>query len=184
MIYSSLHHISILLNEYLSSYYDSMETQAEVGAIRSFSTIEIPNKIILSLINMERETGITHSGSFQSVGGDKLAQGTSSWYFNLTFLMAAVFDEKRYTESIEKLSTSISFLQQNSTIWINNNYKVSIDPITLNLQELSNIWGIMGSHHYPAFFGKIRLITFDSKQIDHTVSRILQTFENISPQKK
>ncbi|MDL2256543.1 Pvc16 family protein [Parabacteroides sp. OttesenSCG-928-G06] len=184
MIYTCLSHISNLLNEYLDSYYESMENQAEVGAIRSFSTVEIPNKIIFSFINMERETGIGNAVTYQSAGDNRVQQTNSPWYFTLTFLMAAVYDEKRYTESVEKLSTSIAFLQQNSTIRFNNNLKFTIEPITLNIQELSNLWGIMGGHHYPAFFGKIRLLTFDSEQISRTASRILQPHTEATPDKQ
>lgn len=184
MIYTCLSHITNLLNEYLDSYYETMENQAEVGAVRSFSTVEIPNKIILSLINMERETGIGKAVSYRSAGDNQVVQNATSWFFNLTFLMAAVFDEKRYVESLEKLATSVAFLQQNSTIRLQNNFRFTIEPITLNMQELSNLWGIMGGHHYPAFFGRIRLISFDSDQIDRVASRILQPHTQTTPNKE
>lgn len=172
MVYSSLKQLADQMNSYLESYYDSLEQMVEVNSIKLNSNSEIPNKIIVSLINIERETGLGNPTSYRAGTFGALVKGAEPWYFNLNFVMAAVFDEKKYVESLQKLSTAIEYLQMNSHFKVNKSTKITIEPVNPSLHELNNVWSVMGGHHYPAFFGKIRLIMFDGKQIKQHVSRI------------
>lgn len=171
MIYLYLKLVAEQINDYLASFYDSLEQLVEVNSIRLNSTNELPNKIVITLLNLERETGIGNPASYRNVNSMDLAKNASPWFFNLNFMMAAVFDEKKHVESLEKLSTAIEFLQTNSLFKLKN-ISFSIEPVSLNLQELNNVWSMMGSHHYPAFFGKLRMVQFNGKQIKQVVSRV------------
>ncbi len=56
------------LNEFLSRYHSQPEGLAEVGAIGSNGSV-CPNKIVVSLINPERETSGGHPQSMQVNSG-------------------------------------------------------------------------------------------------------------------
>lgn len=183
MIYHCLKQIADHTNDYLVSFYDSLEQLVEVNSIRLNSTNELPNKIVITLLNLERETGIGKSSGYRNGISNDLIKSAVPWYFNLNFMMAAVFDEKRHIESLEKLSTAIEFLQMNSYFKIKN-MTFTVEPVSLSLQELNNIWSMMGSHHYPAFFGKLRMIQFDGQQIKQVVSRVSNPRRKVEGQEK
>ncbi len=168
----SLCHIATLLSDHLSIYYTSMEKLVEVGSAKPQPGTEAPNKIILTLLNIERETAVGAAVAYRSQTAGSLSKTAVPWYFNLFFVMAAVFEGKRYVESVEKLGTAIGFLQQCNTLTLPDMSRIIIEPVTVNIQELNNIWSMMGGQHYPSFLGKIRLVAIDSGQVDRTVPRI------------
>ncbi len=170
----SLCHMATLLSDHLSIYYSSVEKLVEVGSAKPQPGTEAPNKIILTLLNIERETGVGPAVSIRSQTTGNLSKTAASWYFNLFFVMAAVFEGKRYVESVEKLGTAIGFLQQYNTLTLPDGSRIVVEPVTVNMQELNNIWSMMGGQHYPSFLGKIRLLAVDGGQIDRTVPRIRQ----------
>ncbi len=81
------------LNEFLSRYHSQSEGLAEVGAIGSNGSV-CPNKIVVSLINPERETSVGHPQSTQ-VGMGGFTSGTVPLLLNLNIIMAAVYDSKK-----------------------------------------------------------------------------------------
>ena len=81
-------------------------------------------------------------------------------------MVAAVFSSKRYLESIQILSDSISFLQQNSILKLPDQGTITLEPVTISMQELSNIWSILGGHYYPSILCKARIISFDGTEIN------------------
>ena len=87
-------------------------------------------------------------------------------------MVAAVFSSKRYLESIQILSDSISFLQQNSILKLPDQGTITLEPATISMQELSNIWSILGGHYYPSILCKARIISFDGTEIKDIKQRI------------
>ena len=82
------------------------------------------------------------------------------------------FSSKRYLESIQILLDSISFLQQNSILKLPDQGTITLEPITISMQELSNIWSILGGHYYPSILCKARIISFDGTEIKDIKQRI------------
>lgn len=172
MINRILVSITETLNEFLGSYYDIPEGGAEVGTIGGDGGENYMNKVIVSLLNIERETAMGISKICRSGTGSTMTQGDPAWNLNLYFVVAAVFDDKRYAESLKMLSASIGFLQQNSVFPMEGKQSYTIEPVTLSLQELTNVWSIMGGHYYPSVVCKLRMVTFDSADIRRTVNRV------------
>ncbi|MDL2322912.1 Pvc16 family protein [Bacteroidales bacterium OttesenSCG-928-A17] len=168
-------YLADLLSDHLDNYFNSLEKSAEVASIKANQNAEVPNKIIISLLNMERETGVGDSTSSRPFSSASLGHKNKPWFFNAYFVMAAVFDPKRYAESIEILSAAIEFLQTNYTFHPVKSLPFVVEPVTYSIQELNNIWAMMGGHHYPAFFGKIKLLVYDGQQLKGVVSRISKT---------
>lgn len=165
MIHLYLKRVADEINAYLGSFYDSQEPLAEVNSIQLNANSEVPNRIVISLCNIERETGVGVKSN-QPGDSSKGLKRAESYCFNLHFILAAVFDEKRYTESLEKLSTAIECIQANRSLWNTyNNRAFTVEIVNLTFNELNSIWSIMGGHHYPALIGKIRMIEIDSEQV-------------------
>ena len=156
MIHVLINTLAEKMNEFLSSYYERAEIIVEAGSIDATPNEDQSDKIILSIVNIERET----------------AMGISAPYRNTNIMVAAVFSSKRYLESIQILSDSISFLQQNSILKLPDQGIITLEPITISMQELSNIWSILGGHYYPSILCKARIISFDGTEIKDIKQRI------------
>ena len=72
MIKKILTYCAEQLNSYLGRYYHRPQGLAEVGHIGQ-RTGEIPNKVIVSLVNVERETAGGISNNVQTYGGSFFA---------------------------------------------------------------------------------------------------------------
>lgn len=160
------------LNEYLGSYYDMPEGMVELGVVGGNGGEGIANKMVVSLLNLEKEGAMGATHVYRSGESDKMMQGAPAWYLNVFFVVAAVFDEKRYGESLKMLSASIGFLQQNVLLVVNGKQKFTIEPVSMNIQELTNLWSILGGHYYPSVVCKIRMLTFDNHEAKRVITRI------------
>lgn len=157
------------LNEFLGSYYNVPESVAELGGIGGE---DLTNKMVVSLLNVERETVMGITSGYRAGEGNGMAQGAPAWHLNIYFVVAAVFDGKRYGESLKMLSSSIGFLQQNSVFQLDGKQTFTIEPVTMGIQELTNVWSMLGGHYYPSVVCKLRMLTFDGGEVRRTVTRI------------
>lgn len=172
MIHTLLNTLADRMNEFLLSYYSRAEVMVEVGVIEPTSDEESSDKIILSVLNIQRETSMGISNPYLKTDSTRLNKKSSPWFLNIDFVTAAVFAPKGYAESLKVLSDCISFLQQNSTILLPEGQKITLEPMTLGIQELSNVWSILGGHYYPSVVCKARMLAFDGTEIKQITRRI------------
>jgi len=98
------------------------------------------------------------------------------WHLNLTFILALISNQKQYSQSLKLLSSSLEFFQNENVfnIKLNENdrqfIRITVEPMNVTFQEISNIWSVLGGKYYPSLIGKIRMITIDSNQIS-TIER-------------
>lgn len=88
MIKKILTYCAEQLNSYLGRYYHRPQGLAEVGHIGQ-RTGEIPNKVIVSLVNVERETAGGISNNVQTYGGS-FTSSSAPFLLNLKVMFAAV----------------------------------------------------------------------------------------------
>lgn len=175
MIHTVLNTLAEKMNEFLTSYYRRAERMVEVGAIEPTTDEESSDKIILSVVNIERETAMGISAAYQKTSSTQLHQKSAPWHLNIQIMVAAVFAPKRYEESLKVLSDCISFLQQESLLYLAEGQKIALEPVTLGIQELSNVWSILGGHYYPSILCKARMVSFDGSEIKQIKPRITES---------
>lgn len=108
MIKKILTYYAERLDEYLSRLHHQPEGLATVGFIGSAGE-ECPNKVVISLVNLEKET----SGDMtymQRSGGGFVGKG-APLMMNMHVMLAAVYDGKRYVESLSVLSETLAFIR-------------------------------------------------------------------------
>jgi len=110
------------------------------------------------------------------------------WHLNLTFILASISNQKQYSQSLKLLSSSLKFFQNENTFNIKLNeseeqiIRITVEPMNVTYQEMSNIWSVLGGKYYPSLIGKIRMITIDSNQvsaIERSSDNIIAKTENI-----
>lgn len=85
------------LEEYLSRLHRQPEGLATVGLIGSAGE-ECPNKVVISLVNLEKET--SGDMTYMQRSGSGFVGKGAPLMMNMHVMLAAVYDGKRYGESL------------------------------------------------------------------------------------
>lgn len=181
MIQMAFKCISERMNEYLKGIYNTPEEMVIVSAIGQSQGVdlsEINNKVVLSLLNIERETAMGIGAGYNRMSSDLVRESKPPWHLNLTFIVASVFSEKQYLQSLKVLSNVLLFFQSQNVFTCSSseqmgksNWKMTVEPVNLNYQELTNVWSVLGGRYYPSMAGKIRMLSIDSTEIS-SVKRV------------
>lgn len=147
------------LDEYLSRLHHQPEGLAEAGFTGN-GTEEKPNKMVVSLFGIERETSGGISAPVQRTA-EGYTQQAPPLLLNLNLMLAAVYDERRYAESLSILSDTLKFIQSVPKFEIDGTV-YTVEIVTLSTQELNNIWTMLGGQYYPSVVCRLRRLVIDS----------------------
>ena len=107
MIRRILTYYAASLDEYLHHKFQQPEGMAEVGIIGSGAAEKrLCQNLIVSLVNIERETAGGISAGISRNSSDYM-RTFAPLLLNLDLMLAAVYDEKRYAESLSVLYESL-----------------------------------------------------------------------------
>lgn len=164
-------HIANKLEEYLKGYYEVTENLVVLGIPSQEGSNELINRISLSVFNVEREDAAGFSGGYRR--DDTLRMPV--WYLNIYMMVAVCMEDGQYLKSLRLLSDTLSFFQQYSVFETKGGNKYTVEPVSLSLQELTNVWSILGGRYYPSMAYKIRVLVVDGTDVKKTISRIVKT---------
>lgn len=160
MINSAISTFSSLLSDYLKKDFNFDEDIVSVLPLVNQQNAMASNKVHLFLTNIERETGAGIKFGQQKTG-DNYKSGSPSWQLNLYLMIAAVFSEKQYEESLRIISAVALFLQSNNSFKLpNSDIQISVEPVNISFSELSNLWSINGNNYYPSILCKLRTLNY------------------------
>lgn len=188
MIYSSLNYVSQQLNEYLMLQFSTQDKKAILGSIVDESgtvPAENHNKIILSLVNLEHETVRQYAVAQQYVGDKNISQDLP-YDFNMDVLVTSLFSN--YNEALKFLSEAVYFFQAKHVFTHENSpgldprlQKLTFELIKINYSEMHNLWTALGSKYLPSVLFKVRMLSFQSGNIDKVNSTINKIGKNVKP---
>ena len=161
MIKKILTHFDDRLDEYLRQRFPQPEGVAEAGFIGN-GPEERPCKLIVSLVNIEREAAGGISAGL-SRSGSEYMRNYPSLLLNLDLMLAAVYDEKRYAESLSVLSETLLFIQSHPFFELDGQ-KYTVEIVTLSAQDINNFWTTLGGQYYPSVMCKLRRLTIDAQE--------------------
>lgn len=167
MIRMVLTHFAARLDEYLRRKFPQPEGVVEVGFIGKGSD-EKPCKLIISLVNIERETAAGISGGIRR-GSSEYERSYPPILLNLDLMLAAVYDEKRYAESLSVLSETLTFVQSHPSFEFEGQL-YTIEIVTLSAQDTNNIWTTLGGQYYPSVMCKLRRLAIDAREVSGSSS--------------
>lgn len=162
------------LNAYLYNRFRDDRARAVLSAVvKQDGTVpeETTNKIVLTLINIEREAAAANAAPQYRGERDNLARVSPPLNVNLLLLISASF-EANYAESFKLLSAVLGFLQskpvfthQNAPRLPRELEKLSFQWVDMDLQAINNLWSVLGSHYLPSVVYKARLLTIQDAWI-------------------
>lgn len=145
--------------------------------------LEASNKVAVSLINIERDT-FAKNGNGAGGSFSRAAVGFEPVYLNLYVLISVCFGGNNYLESMKFLSSAISFFQRRPVLDHSNTpdmddriEKLALDIENLSIQELSNMWGVLGGKYYPSVLYRVRMVAIDPGDISDQAVTISATPE-------
>ena len=184
MIDAAINHIASELNQQLMRTYRLSEDVVVVANILEQDgsvSPHVENKIIVSLVNIEKESVAFRQQNVASVGSTRSIVTSPPVHFNLYIMITSCFSGKNYQEGLKFISKTISFFQsqnnfdqQNSPGLDINIEKLILDIENLNISDLSNLWGILSGKYLPSVLYKVRMVTFDSNSVKKQTPRLSQ----------
>ena len=149
------------LEEYLSRLHHQPEGLATVGLIGSAGE-ECPNKVVISLVNLEQET--SGDMTYMQRSGSGFVGKGAPLMMTMHIVLAAVYDGKRYGEALSVLSETLAFIRSTPKFQVDG-CAYTLEIVPMSTMDFHNIWTTMGGQYYPSVICKLRVLTIDSTEI-------------------
>jgi hypothetical protein len=158
------------LNAALQHQYPSGEPHAVSAGLGGPEAATLENKIVLSIANIERETG-TQTPVNVRPDATGFNRTSAPLNVNLLILVTANFGDN-YGEALKLLSAALSFFQSSAVMTPTSASafpvgleRLTVELVNLSIQELSSLWTIQGSRYLPSFLLKLRTVTIAKGEI-------------------
>ena len=133
--------------------------------------LQANNKVALSLINIEREI-YSKKHTAMGAGFSRAPISNQPVHLNIYVMVSICFGGNNYLESMKFLSNTIVFFQRhpvfdhaNSPEMDDRIEKLILDIENLSIQDLSNLWGVLGGKYFPSVLYRVRMVTIDPGDI-------------------
>jgi hypothetical protein len=163
------------LNGFLTTRFATSEQCAVLSSILDLDgsvSPHIANKLILSLVNIERETVGSSSAAQARLEDGRLALANPSLNLNLYLLVSAYFGASNYAEALKFISSALAFFESNPVFTVQSAAafprgleRLTVEMVDLDFQELGNLWRSMGASYLPSVLYKVRMLTIQERWI-------------------
>lgn len=184
MIDTTLSFILEELNAFLGARIQNSEHLAVLSSLVNLDgtvPLGIENKLVLSLVNIERESAAPSLGTNTSGGGSHYAHVSPTLNLNLYLLVSASFGGN-YSVGLRLLSNALAFFQakpnfnaHNSPSFPSGLERLSLESVSLDTQVLNNLWAVLGAKYLPSMMYKLRMLTFQQGWATHPVPGVSGT---------
>jgi hypothetical protein len=175
LIQAAINHLATQLNAYLKRTNNLSEDIVVVSSLveaDGSASAHANNKLILLLTNIEKDT-VPQRGGSRALGGDGRAPASSqALYLNLYVMLAANFSGSNYAEALKFISKAIGYFQihpifdrRSSPDMDSRIDRLVLDIENLNIQDLSNLWGLLGGKYMPSVYYRVRMISLTPDNI-------------------
>ncbi|WP_262248807.1 DUF4255 domain-containing protein [Parapedobacter soli] len=163
MLYSAIGNIQRILNDDLSATVSI----ANIAMLDIADNDQNDADIIISLVNIE-ETRLARNQQYVvEVDGNLLAKNPPI-HLNLSLLFTA--HGTGYANNLQNLQEVIAFFQKYPTFTAadipglaeDRIERLTIEMVTLSLEQLQQLWSMLGGKYRPSVLYKMRMLTIDS----------------------
>ncbi|MFT3795834.1 DUF4255 domain-containing protein [Flavobacterium sp.] len=189
MLMPALQYTKNVLDQYIRNKFSLDESKVILNnVIDSNGSIpkENENKVVLSLINIERETTKPFYVRNQNLPDGSYADVSPAQRFTVDLLLTSNFDD--YADTLRFLNAVIQFFQSNPALDAGafSNIpeglpRLEFDIEKLNYNEMQGLWTAMGAKYQPSVVYKMRLLTIQSSQAEGFTPSIERTAYSATP---
>ncbi|MBI1395190.1 MAG: DUF4255 domain-containing protein [Betaproteobacteria bacterium] len=133
---------------------------------------DIDNRLVVFLVNVTKEPLPINGGGRGTGGLGRYVNGNPPVHMTLSVMVAANFNGRHYPDALKFLSNAISFFQRHPVFDHANTpdldhriERLVLEIENLNITDLSNLWGILSGKYVPSILYKVRMVTFDTKDV-------------------
>lgn len=138
------------------------------------------NKIVISLINIEKETLKAFYSRSQQLKGGSYQDINPSERYNLILLLSSNFDN--YNETLRFLNEVIVFFQVNNVLDAAaystippGLQKLEFEVEKITYHQMQGLWTAMGAKYQPSVIYKMRLVTIQGAQPEGFIQPVSST---------
>jgi len=182
MIYAAIDHIASELNQYIKRTFSLSEDMVVISnLLEQDGTVAMHanNKLVLFLVNIEKDVTAQQQARFSGPTSTRTVVTTAPLYLNLYLMVAGNFSGSHYAEGLKFVSAATSFFQRQPVLDQHNTpaldkriEKLVLDIENMSLHDLSGLWGMLSGRYLPSVLYKVRMVTFDSGDIQHQTSAL------------
>lgn len=141
-----------------------------VGEIVSGNTGNhgINSDIVISLINLEENRTVRDPQNYLRQGNALLMKNPAVHLY-LTLLFTSVRHDVGYGLSLQNIQNTIAFFQRKYVFDHGNTpgldpgiEKLIVEMLSLNLEQLHQLWSMLGGKYHPSVVYRVRMIEIDS----------------------
>ncbi|MFM2483680.1 DUF4255 domain-containing protein [Celerinatantimonas yamalensis] len=175
MLYTCLDYLSIRMNQSIKNTFHTVENAVLISPpsdLNSAPAPNIQNKILLFLSHLERDPFPQQMPNYSSNPQQRLALTNKPLYVSLSVVIAASFSGANYSDGLKLISHLLAFFHRNPLFNRHNSpdmpkliEQISIEMETIPLEQLSHMWGMIGTHYLPSVVYKIRAAIPNSEAV-------------------
>lgn len=175
MIYTCLDYLSGRMNQSIKKTFNTIEDTVLVSPPADLEGLPAPNiqnKVLIFLSHLERDPFPQQNASYGSSPQQRIALTNKPLYLSLSVVIAASFSAANYADGLKLLSHLLAFCHRNPLFTHQNSpdlpdviEQIAIEIQTIPLEQLSHMWGMLGTHYLPSAVYKIRALIPDSEAV-------------------
>lgn len=174
MINRAIQFASDILNQFIKNRFGLDENRVLLNKLidgnGSLPQIN-QNKIVISLINIEKETAKPFYNRNNCLANGSYADISTDERYNLDILISSNFDD--YNETLKFLNAVILFFQAHNFLDARSFQSMPAGLTRLefviekiNYQQMQGLWTAMGAKYQPSVIYKMRLITIQANEVE------------------
>ncbi|CAG8999774.1 MAG: hypothetical protein CENE_01753 [Candidatus Celerinatantimonas neptuna] len=175
MLYPCLDYLSYRMNQSIKNTFSTIEDAVLVSPpvdLDGTPTPNIQNKILLFISQLERDPYPQQIPTYPGHPQKRIALTNKPLYVSLSVVMAASFSSANYTDGLKLLSHLMAFFHRNPLFNRHNSpdlpeiiEQIAMEMENIPMEQLSHMWGMVGSRYLPSVVYKTRAVIPDSEAI-------------------
>ena len=177
-------HIADELNQHLKRNFELDEDVVVVSSLLEQDgsiPSHVNNKVVASVVHIQKDTMPHRSQQSSGASSNRSVVHAQPVFFNVYVMFSAYFGGSNYQEGLKFISSTIGYFQSQPIFDRSNSPgipdgidKLILDIENLSINDLSNLWGVLGGKYLPSILYRVRMVAFDSNAIvrqDHVASK-------------
>jgi hypothetical protein len=167
------------LRRQLGSASENLAVVSDIVAADGTVAQQAVEKLAVFLVSIQREPGSTRTGSFSGQASARLAVTPAPLNLNLLVMVAANFSGSHYPEALKLLSHALLHFQARPVIDHHSAPELDrrierlvLEVEDLSVNDLSNLWGVLGGQYRPSVLYRVRMISIDASQLARQVPAV------------
>lgn len=191
MIGDTLQLIADQLNTFFKFRFDTEEDKVVLDTIvNPDGQVEVSNlnKVVITLINIQQEKLTRNYNSYKSHANNEFSKAKPVVTINLFVAISCLFSEHNYSQALTFLSAVINFFQnkyafthENTPLLNQSIGKLIFEMENFSAQEMSHLWGVIGSKYVPSVVYKVSVFNYTGSEIDHIIPATIKPESDNKP---